>query len=268
VAIQSMAATQGSTEMLESEYHRMAQLEAALWWYRSLHADLLATIRKHLGTDTYIRIVDAGCGTGGFLDYLRSHGYANCSGLDISPLAVEFCRARGLTVQQGSIADANTLASLGKADVIISMDVVCSLPDTQQRLAFLRAAHAQLNPGGMLVVQTPAFECLGGIHDLAVGVNKRYTKREMRAVLGSAGLDTYTLRYRLLLLTPLIYIARAWQRLRLKFGGNVKIESDVSLPPRAVNALLYGLQRFEDRCLPWRPVGTSLQLLIRKENIQ
>jgi 2-polyprenyl-3-methyl-5-hydroxy-6-metoxy-1,4-benzoquinol methylase len=265
---QPMAAPQGSTEMLESEYHRMAQVEAALWWYRSLHADLLDKIRKRFGTDTNIRIVDAGCGTGGFLDYLRRHGYANCSGLDISTLAVDFCRARGLTVQQGSIADADALARLGKADLIISMDVICSLSDTEQRLAFLRAAYAQLNPGGLLVVQTPAFECLSGIHDLAVGVNKRYTRREMRAVLGTAGIDTYTLRYRLMLLTPLIFVARAWQRLRLKFGGKVKIESDVSLPPRAVNTLLYGLQRFEDRCLPLRPLGTSLQILIRKEKIQ
>ncbi|MDY6982673.1 MAG: class I SAM-dependent methyltransferase, partial [Pseudomonadota bacterium] len=255
-----LAAPQGSTEMLESEYHRMAQVEAALWWYRSLHADLLDTIRKHFGADTNIRIADAGCGTGGFLDHLRRNGYTNCSGLDISTLAVDFCRNRGLSVQQGSIADAAALAQLGKADVIVSMDVICSLPDADQRSAFLRAAYQQLNPGGLMIVQTPAFECLGGIHDLAVGVNKRYTKRELRDLLRAAGIGSYRLRYRLMLLTPLVFVARAWQRMRLwrqKSGGNVKIESDVSLPPRVVNKLLYGLQRFEDRLLPLRPFGTS-----------
>lgn len=251
--------------MLEREYHRMAQVEAALWWYCSLHADLLDTIRKQFGADTNIRIVDAGCGTGGFLDCLKRHGYTNCSGLDISTLAVDFCGQRGLTVQQGSIADAEALARLGKADVIVSMDVICSLPDAEQRSAFLRAAYAQLNPGGLLIVQTPAFECLGGIHDLAVGVNKRYTKRELRDVLHAAGIDSYSLRYRLMLLTPLVFVARAWQRLRLKSGGNVKIESDVSLPPRAMNTLLYCLQRCEDRLLPLRPFGTSLQIHIKKE---
>lgn len=252
--------------MLESEYHRMAQAEAALWWYRSLHADLLAMIRKHRGADRNIRILDAGCGTGGFLDYLRRHGYTNAAGLDISPLAVDFCRKRGLAVQQGSIADAEALALAGTADVIVSMDVICSLPDAAQRAEFLHAAHAQLNPGGLLIVQTPAFASLGGIHDLAVGVNKRYTKPEMRDLLHAAGIADYTLRYRLMLLTPLVFLTRAWQRLRLKRGGDVKIESDVKLPSPTLNALLYALQRIEDRGLSLRPFGTSLQVLVKKEN--
>lgn len=252
--------------MLESEYHRMAQAEAALWWYRSLHADLLATIRKHFGNDRTIRIVDAGCGTGGFLDYLQRHGYTNATGLDISALAVDFCRRRGLAVEQGSIADAEALARSGMADVIVSMDVICSLPDAEQRVAFLHAAHAQLNPGGLLIVQTPAFASLGGIHDLAVGVNKRYTKDEMRELLHTAGIADYALRYRLMLLTPLVFVTRAWQRRRLQRGGDVRIESDVKLPSRTVNALLYAVQRIEDRCLPLRPFGTSLQILVNKEH--
>jgi SAM-dependent methyltransferase len=253
-----------STEMLESEYHRMAQLEAQLWWYTSLHADLLATIERHFGARRDIRILDAGCGTGGFLDYLRRHGFTDCGGLDISPLAVEFCRQQGLDARQGSIADAAALASTGKADLVVSMDVICSLPDEQQRVDFFKAASHLLTDGGLLIVQTPAFRRLGGIHDMAVGVNKRYTKREMRALLTRAGIDTCRLRYRLLLLTPLIFIARAVQRLRLRFGRNVTIESDVKMPSAVVNALLYHLQRFEDRWLPLRPFGTSLQVLVTK----
>ena len=250
--------------MLESEYHRMAQLETQLWWYTSLHADLLAMIQRHFGARRDIRVLDAGCGTGGFLDYLRRHGFTDCGGLDISPVAVEFCRQRGLDVRQGSIAEAAALASTGKADLIVSMDVICSLPDEQQRVDFFQAASHLLSDGGLLIVQTPAFRRLGGIHDLAVGVNKRYTKREMRALLTRAGINTWHLRYRLLLLTPLIFVARTLQRLRLKFGRNVTIESDVEMPPAVVNTLLYQLQRFEDRSVPFRPFGTSLQVVVTK----
>jgi SAM-dependent methyltransferase len=252
--------------MLESEYHRMAQMEGVLWWHRSLHADLLELIRKHFGDRRDLRILDAGCGTGGFLDFLRRHGYRNCSGLDISPLAVDFCRQQRLDVRQGSITDAAALAHVGTADAIVAMDVICSLPDDEQRIAFFRTAQSLLSEGGLLIVQTPAFRCLGGIHDLAVGVNKRYNKDEMRALLSVAGIGACKLRYRLLLLTPLVYLVRTWQRLRLRlFGKRVTIQSDVKLPPAFANGLLFHLQRLEDRWLPFRPFGTSLQIFVLKE---
>jgi putative flippase GtrA/2-polyprenyl-3-methyl-5-hydroxy-6-metoxy-1,4-benzoquinol methylase len=258
------SATQASTEMLAMEYQRMAAVERDMWWYTSLHADLLDIIGKHFGQAQGIRILDAGCGTGGFLDYARRHGYNNCKGLDISPLAVESCRQQGLEVVQGSIADTAALAAAGNADVIVAIDVICSLPDEQQRVDFLHAASRLLNDGGLLIVQTPAFRCLGGIHDLAVGVNQRYTKGDMQQLLKRADIHSYRLRYRLLLLTPLVFVARSLQRLQLRFRHNVPIMSDVKMPPGVVNSFLFYLQRMEDRWLPIRPFGTSLQILVRK----
>lgn len=250
--------------MLDSEYQRMAKVEADMWWYTSLHADLLDMIRKHFGEARGIRILDAGCGTGGFLRQLQRHGYTNSAGLDISPIAVDFCRKQGLEVWQGSIADTAALTRAGSADVIVALDVICSLPDEQQRVDFFIAASRQLNDGGLLFVQTPAFRCLGGIHDLAVGVNKRYTRGDMQALLKLAGIGACRLRYRMLLLAPLVFVARSLQRLRLRFRSNVTIESDVKMPPPIVNTLLFHLQRLEDRWLPFRPFGTSLQILVKK----
>jgi putative flippase GtrA/SAM-dependent methyltransferase len=257
-------AAHASAEMLAMEYQRMAAAERDLWWYTSLHADLLDIIGKHFGQAQGIRILDAGCGTGGFLCYARRRGYHNGKGLDISPLAVASCRQQGLEVVHGSIADTATLTAAGPADVIVAIDVICSLPDEQQRVDFLQAASGLLNDGGLLIVQTPAFRCLGGIHDLAVGVNQRYTKAEMHKLLELAAIPSYRLRYRLLLLAPLVWVARSLQRLQLRFRPTVPIESDVKLPPQLVNAFLFYLQRMEDRWLPFRPFGTSLQILVRK----
>lgn len=255
---------QSSTAMLESEYLRMAQVEADMWWYTSLHADLLDMIRQHFGNDRNIRILDAGCGTGGFLRFLRHHGYARSTGLDLSPLAVDFCRQQGLDVLQGSVADTAALTRAGAADLIVTMDVICSLPNEQQRIEFFQAASRLLNTGGLLVVQTPAFRCLGGIHDLAVGVNKRYTKGEMHALLKRAGISAGSLRYRLFLLAPLMFVVRGLQRLQLRFRSKPTIESDVKMPPAIVNTILFHLQRMEDRWLPLRPFGASLQILVKK----
>jgi len=256
--------SQASSEMLAIEYQRMAEVERDMWWYTSLHADLFNIIGKHFGQERGIRILDAGCGTGGFLNYVRRRGYPNCKGLDISPLAVASCRQQGLEVLQGSIADPAALTRAGSADVIVAIDVICSLPDEQQRVDFFRAASRLLNDGGLLIVQTPAFRCLGGIHDLAVGVNQRYTKADMQKLLQLADIQSYRLRYRLLLLAPLVFVARSLQRLQLRFSPNVTIQSDVKMPPKTVNALLFHLQRMEDRWLPFRPFGTSLQILVRK----
>jgi SAM-dependent methyltransferase len=253
-----------STEMLEAEYFRMAEVEAEMWWYTSLHASLLATIRKYFGENRQLRILDAGCGTGGFLRYLQRCGYANSIGVDISDIAVEFSRKQGFSVIQGSIADPAVLRQVGRIDVIVSLDVICSLPDEAARVSFLQQALCLLNDRGLMLIQTPAFASLGGIHDIAVGVNKRYTKAQMHRVLEQAGIRFYCLRYRLVLLTPVVLLVRSLQRWRLKRGGRVAIESDVKMPSRFVNKLLALLQQVEDRWWPWRPFGTSLQILISK----
>ena len=44
-------------------------------------------------------IFEVGCNNGRNLAYLRENGYPNVSGLDISPLAVEMAKARGLSVE-------------------------------------------------------------------------------------------------------------------------------------------------------------------------
>ena len=253
-----------STEMLEAEYFRMANVEAQMWWYTTLHANLLHTIQNFFGEDRQLRIFDAGCGTGGFMRYLRQHGYANIVGMDIADIAVNFSRNQGFEVIQGSIADSSVLARIGKVDVIVSMDVMCSLPDEKERAIFLKEAAGLLKDKGLMIVQMPAFPCLGGIHDMAVGVNKRYTKHGLRELLRQAHIDNYRLQFRLMLLTPVIFLARTIQRLRLKLGNNVPIQSDVKMPPRIVNTLLARLQRIEDRWLPFKPFGTSLQILISK----
>lgn len=250
--------------MLTAEYTRMAAVESRLWWYTSLHACLLHTIRAHFPADKQLRILDAGCGTGGFLHYLRDHGHADSIGLDIEDLAVAASRSQGFEVIKGSISDPAALRSAGKADVIVSTDVICSLPDEGARVTFFREAAQLLNEPGLLLVQTPAFPCLAGIHDRAVGVRQRYTMSGMRQVLRQAGIEDYRLRYRVTLLTPVIFLVRSLQRLRLKHGTAVPIESDTRLPPACINTLLFHLQRLEDRWLPLRPFGCSLQILITR----
>src|SRR4030095_10515629 len=60
------AAFQCTSSMERAEYDRMAALEDTMWWYRALHAGLVARLRR-LSLPDGARVLDAGCGTGGLL---------------------------------------------------------------------------------------------------------------------------------------------------------------------------------------------------------
>lgn len=255
-----------SAEMLDDEYRRMAEVETKMWWYKSLHEYILRQIHARFGGTKDIRILDAGCGTGGFLQYLRERGYNQCVGLDISSIAVERTRSNGFDVVQGSISDPGVYEGLGQFDVVVSMDVICSLPNEEHRKTFFRSAYEALNDHGIMIVQTPAFNVFRGIHDLAVGVNQRYTKSEIEKLLLQSDIKGIALSYRLFLLSPLIFLARISQRIKLKLNPQISIESDVVMPGNALNNTLLTIQRFEDRFITAKPFGTSLQIVATKGN--
>ena len=50
-----------------AEYALMDLVEEEMWWYRALHSRLLAALAPVSG-----RVLDAGCGTGGFLRKLAA----------------------------------------------------------------------------------------------------------------------------------------------------------------------------------------------------
>src|SRR3954469_11922822 len=87
------------------EYRKMAGVEDTMWYYRALHRHVERSLAAVLASKP-VRVLDAGCGTGGLLRRLRTaHPDWVLGGLDFSPLAVELARERpGLDVAQGSVA--------------------------------------------------------------------------------------------------------------------------------------------------------------------
>lgn len=94
------------------------------------------------------RLVEIGCAYGFFL--LEASPYFECSGLELSPAAVEACHQRALDVRRGP-ADESHIKPLGEADVVVMLDVIEHLPDPAATLA---SVWALLKPGGMLVITT------------------------------------------------------------------------------------------------------------------
>ena len=131
------------------------------------------------------RLLDAGCGTGGFLARLgEARPGAFCAGIDRDALACRFARGKGAKVVQGSVG-ALPFAG-GSFDAVFSADVLCH-GGVDQREA-LREMRRCLKPGGLLVLNLPAYRWLYSAHDRAVDNVRRYGRAEVAALLAEAGL--------------------------------------------------------------------------------
>ena len=245
------------------EYLKMASVEDALWWYRSLHALVVDTLSR-CGCPAESAILDAGCGTGGLMQTLLKRGYRNIKGFDLSTDAIEICRERGLDVRKGDITEIDRVWR-ETCDVVISNDVLCCLDEAQAR-STLPKVHAVLKPGGLFMGNLPAFNAFAGIHDISVGIRKRYARREFMELVGPEQFEVVSMRYWPFFLSPVVFAARLWQRIRIRFDRNLEIESDIDLPPRLINQLLFRIVCFENAVFEKKPWGSSLFFVIRKRS--
>src|SRR5213080_880241 len=106
--------------MNAEEYERMYRLEDSYWWFVGRH-DLVLTFLRNVYRDRNdLAILDIGCGTGAMSQKLGRFG--SVVSADFSPLALEFCRRRGLN--RLCSADAMRLPFQDNSfDTIVSLDI-------------------------------------------------------------------------------------------------------------------------------------------------
>lgn len=219
------------------EYEKMHAVEAHHWWYQNLHQLTLKAIRDDLQMPLNTGILDAGCGTGGQLVALRNAGYTHAEGFDLSADAVGFCQQHGLRVVPGDLRQISHQFSGRQFDVIVSHDNLYFLtPDEQQQ--YLNEVAQLLKPGGALVMNVPVYQAFAGMHDLAVGIQKRSNPKLLRSMSEASGLRVRQLHLWPMSLSTVIFLARMWQRVKLRWGSNPEVSSDVSLPPAWLNSCL------------------------------
>jgi SAM-dependent methyltransferase len=237
--------------MNPAEYAAMFAVEDRHWWYVGVRREVerwLAGIRPADGTE--LRILDAGCGTGGLLANLRTPGWR--AGVEISAHGIGFARTRG----RAALAQASVSAlpfAAESFDAVVSIDVLCHA-GVEERQAVEEAARV-LRPGGRLLVQVPAFEWLYGEHDAAVWTKRRYRRAEIAGLLADAGLTARRCAYRNALLFPAAAIARLAKRGPTSRDG---ARSDVRPVPAPVNLVLSVVLALERRLRVPFPLGLSV----------
>ena len=246
--------------MSPEENEIMRSVEDHYWWYRALRSHVAAAIEP---LAPHFALLDAGCGTGGMLDVLRQKfPAANLTGVDQSTHALELTAARqtGAKLISASVHD---LPFPGDSfDFVVSLDVLVS-KGLDDSLA-VHEAYRVLRPGGRLILNVAALEFLKGAHDRAVDADRRYTRRQLRALLEGAHFQVERLSYWNATFTPLIALVR-WMS-RGRSGRNEPPRSDFRALPSILNSVFRRVAALELRASRHvsLPFGTSLFAVARK----
>ena len=192
--------------MKPSEYDKLDRIEDRMWWFAAMHANLLMAAQQSALDKLDLPILDAGCGTGGFLSRLATEYCGRpVVGLDLDRQACTRAAIKsGRPVCAGSINDlpfANDALA-----AIFSADVLCHEGVDERRA--LRQFHRCLTQNGWLILNLPAYRWMLSRHDAAVSNIRRYTATGLRRLLTAVGFRPVYISYWNAVLLPLMVIAR------------------------------------------------------------
>lgn len=247
--------------MRDDEYRRLDALDESLWWLAGLRELVLALLGRHLRASGF-DVLDAGCGTGGMLKRIgeRFPG-ARLHGLDYAEEACAAARRKtSAEVRCGSVEQLPWAD--GSFDAVLSLDVLSS--DSLDPRRAIGEFRRVLRPGGLLLLNLPAYQWLLSYHDRAVHQSRRFTAGRARGLCQAAGLQVIQLGYWNTVLFPLMVLRRkVWPSL----AGGTDGQSDVQEMPAPVNAL-FGLPVALERALIRRgarlPFGGSVIAVARR----
>jgi SAM-dependent methyltransferase len=249
-----------------AEYKIMFEAEDTHWWYRGLRGVMGTLLNLDQAVRKQPRILDAGCGTGANLAALEQMGFRNAEGFDLSPIALEFCRQRGLTkVREGSITSIPFLEN--SFDIIVSCDVVTDAGTDNEITAF-EELYRVLKPGGRLFLNLPAHEFLRSEHDRAVAVARRVIRAEVVRKLSLVGYRVRRATYWNAFLFPVVVAVRLLRREDEKDLRSTA-RSDIVVPAAPLNALLSGVVWLEHVLLRFLnlPFGSSVAVVAVKPRV-
>lgn len=179
-----------------------------MWWYRAAHGRVLSSLADAFAPEG--PILDAGCGTGGLLRRLaETYPRRTCYGIDLAAKALRHARRRNeFPLIAGSI-DRLPFAPSSLA-AIVTIDVLCH--DSVDQAAAVAEATRCLMPGGVFIVNLPAYDWLKSAHDRQVWTSRRYVRREVAGLLRDGGLILRRLtHWNAALFLPLVAWRKLWR---------------------------------------------------------
>jgi SAM-dependent methyltransferase len=252
------AAAHAGEQMRPINYRVMFDVEDDHWWFVGRRAIALSWIQDAIEGQEYgptRQVLDIGCGTGATLDHLGRFG--EVQGIDVSPLALGYCRERGH--ERVICASATDLPfATASFDLVTALDVIEHLDDDLQGL---REIERVLRPGAPAIVFVPAFDFLWGPNDDQSGHKRRYRLAELRRQVEHAGLVVERISYANTAMFVPIWLGR---KLLTLLGRSGQAENEINHP--VINRVLARLFSFETVWLRRHrlPFGVSIVCAVRK----
>lgn len=188
--------------MQEIVYHTNYRLEESYWWFIARNKIISRIINKTADLQPKSNVLDVGCGTGGFAEHIS--GKYNVLCLDTSPIALEYCKKRGLENRfLGVLSDFPK--DKFKIDAVTMLDVIEHIEDDA---AVIKEVYDLLEPGGTFIAAVPAYQWLWSEHDVIHMHYRRYTKKQIVSMFREAGFEVTFSSYYNFFLFPLAALKR------------------------------------------------------------
>jgi SAM-dependent methyltransferase len=245
--------------MEREQYAIMARQEDRHWWYTGMRRVALAVLDDVLDGRQGLRILDAGCGTGGTTLALERFGQV--VGVELAWEGLEPARERGLSRLARASVERLPFTS-ASFDAATSFEVVYHLGVANDVRAFEEIRRV-LKPGGVFLLRVPAHDWLRGEHDRLVHTRHRYSPDEVRGKLETAGFQVDQLTWANTLLFPPAVAKRLLERVQ---GETDDAEPDLWQPPGPVNSVLESAIAVESLAIPRGvplPFGLSILAVAR-----
>ena len=243
--------------MEEIVYHTNFKLEDSYWWFIARNRIVYELILDKTGLKSGDKILDIGCGTGGFTKLLA--GKFDVAGLDMSETALNYCRKRGLEkLYSGYIEDFPADEFQPKAAVML--DVIEHIEDDKK---VVKQVFDLLPKGGYLISTVPAYQWLWSRHDEVHMHFRRYKKKNFTGMLKSAGFSIdYTSHFNTFLFTPAVL-----KRFTEKITGSKADESPVDEVSPGLNRVFTKIFMSERNILKGisLPFGLSIVCIAKKD---
>jgi SAM-dependent methyltransferase len=241
--------------MEREAFRAMAATENEHWWFVGRREIIRSLIETRIGVRGGLRILEAGCGTGGNLALLREYG--DLAAFEYDDNARAHARlVSGIDVMPGALPDGIDHIT-GPFDLIALLDV---LEHVEQDRAAVRALAGRLSAGGAMIVTVPALQFLWSEHDTMHHHHRRYSRSLLVETLQAGGLKVEYVSY----FNSFLFPAALVQRLVSRIAGDIAGDPN-AMPPAPLNRVLAKVFACERAVLKRMrlPVGLSLCAICR-----
>lgn len=232
------------------EYRRMAEAGSRHWWYRSTRTLLEQLVAPHLpppGPGT--RYLDAAGGSGATGSWLAARAVTLVD--DVDEQSVRFAIETPGYV--GVLADLNRLPHPdGSFDAVLCVTALCHRMNRDPAVT-VRELVRVTRPGGVVCLMEPGVRWLRRGHDRVTHTARRFSRRDLAAMLDGAGAEVLRATGAYTFLVPPAAVLAVLER--------GKETSDVGRNESGVGGVFAGLARAERAALTRIDLPTGLSAI-------